>query len=214
MPDTRLLIFGGTFDPPHVAHTTLPPLVAQRLECPRILYVPAVINPLKTDQPNASPEQRLAMLGLALDNVVGAEIDTIELDRPPPSYTVDTLEALRRRLGPRTTLLLLIGSDQALAFHEWKDWPRILELATPSVMVRPPFDEATYQTRLGEIYSVEEAGRWMGWSVAVPPMDICANELRRRLASGGDVDGLIQPAVIAYIRRHGLYGSTAAGSAS
>ncbi|MHC4767024.1 MAG: nicotinate (nicotinamide) nucleotide adenylyltransferase [Planctomycetota bacterium] len=208
MPPQRLLIFGGAFDPPHVAHVALPPLVARRLGCGRILYVPAAISPLKTDAAATPATHRLAMLRLALDRVPEAEISSIELDRPGPSYTVDTLEALREQLEPNAELHLLIGSDQALVFEKWKRWQRILELATPAVMVRPPLDEAGYRTRLRETYSAESAARWLSWTAAVPYLDICATGLRRHLAEGRDVRGLLQPAVLAYIREHGLYGQS------
>ena len=200
----RVLIFGGTFDPPHLAHTALPPLVARRLGCGRILYIPAAANPLKTSSPPTAAEHRLAMLRLALARVPDAEISTVELDRPGPSYTVDTLQELRRRLGD-VEMSLLIGSDQALAFQKWKDWTRIIELATPAVMVRPPLDDDAFGRQLAETYPPREVARWLSWSTAVPQMDICATDLRERLESGGEVRGLLDPAVLAYIREHGLY---------
>ena len=143
---------------------------------------------------------------LALARVPHAEISHLELDRPGPSYTVDTLEALREELEPDTELHLLIGSDQALVFEKWKRWEHILDLATPAVMVRPPLDEAGYRRRLDEIYPARQARRWLEWTADVPYMDVCATGLRRRLTEGGDVRGLLQPAVLAYIRQHGLYG--------
>ena len=201
----RILIFGGTLDPPHLAHVTLPPLVARRLDCRRIVYVPAAASPLKTERNVTAARHRLAMLRLAVAQVPDAEISTIELDRPPPSYTVDTLTAMRRRFGSDAVLFLLIGSDQALTFHEWNEWQRILELAVPAVMVRAPLDQEEFRARLLAIHAPEEAQRWLDWSVAVPQMEICATELRRRLAGGEDVRGLIQPPVLAYIRRNRLY---------
>jgi nicotinate-nucleotide adenylyltransferase len=206
MPATRVLVFGGTFDPPHLAHTTLPPLVAGRLGCHRIIYIPAAANPLKTDQPVTEAHHRLAMLEFAVADVPGAEISTIELERPGPSYTIETLEALGRLLEEGTDLFMLIGSDQALSFHKWKDWQRILELATPAVMVRPPLDRDIFRQRLAERYDAAETARWLDHSVAVPQLDICASGLRERLESDGDVRGLLQPTVLAYIRKHGLYG--------
>ncbi len=206
MAATRLLVFGGTFDPPHLAHTTLPPLVAGRLGCHRIIYIPAAANPLKTLQPITDAHHRLAMLELAVADVPGAEISTIELDRPRPSYTIDTLEVLGRDMEGGTELVFLIGSDQALAFHDWKDWERILQLATPAVMVRPPLDRDSFRRRLEQRYDAAESARWLEHSVAVPQLDICASGLRQRLESGGDVRGLLQPTVLAYIREHGLYG--------
>ena len=203
--DTRTLVFGGTFDPPHTAHTTLPPLVAARLGCARIIYIPAAANPLKTDLDVTPAQHRLAMLELAVADVPGAEISTIELDRPGPSYMVDTLELLRRTVDD-TQLVLLIGSDQAMSFHDWKDWARIIGLATPAVMVRPPLDGATFRQQLAERYDPDEVERWLGYAVAVPQLDVGATTVRKRIASGGDVRGLLQPTVLAYIRQHHLYG--------
>ncbi len=205
--DDPILIFGGTFDPPHLAHTALPPLVARRLDCKRILYIPAAANPLKTDAPPTAVEHRLAMLRLALADVPDAEISTIELDRRGPSYMVETLQTLRKQLGSDIELRLLIGSDQALTFHRWKDWSRILDLATPAVMVRPPLDEQTFGAQLADACTADETRRWLNWSTPVPQMDICATDLRRRLAAGDDVRGLLSPDVLRYIRGHGLYES-------
>lgn len=207
MAETRLLVFGGSFDPPHRAHTALPPLAAEALGCRRILYVPAALNPLKADEPPTSARHRLAMLRLAIADLPAAEISTIELDRPGPSYAIDTLRALREAHGPGTELVLLIGSDQALQFRQWKDWPAILDLARPAVMVRPPLDEAAYRRNLVAAYTPEQAERWLTWTVDVPQMDICATEVRRRIAAGEETGEMLDPRVLEYIRLHGLYGS-------
>lgn len=202
---TSIIIFGGTFDPPHVAHTLLPPLVAERIGCERIIYVPAAVNPLKADETATDAEHRLAMLRLALAASPDAEICTDELERPGPSYTVDTLETLREAEGSETELRLLIGSDQALDFHRWKDWQRILDIATPVVMIRPPPDDRDYETRIRDTYPPDEAERWLSWTLELPQMDVCATEIRKRLADGEDVSDSIDPAVLRYIREHGLY---------
>ena len=202
----RTLVFGGTFDPPHTAHTTLPPLVAARLGCGRIIYIPAAANPLKTDLDVTPARHRLAMLKLAVADVPGAQISTIELDRPGPSYMIDTLRLLRPKADDDTRFVLLIGSDQAMSFHDWKDWARIIELATPAVMVRPPLDEAAFRRQLAERYDPDEVQRWLGYAVAVPQLDVGATTVRHRIASGDDVRGLVQPTVLAYIHEHGLYG--------
>ncbi len=205
MPSS-LLIFGGTFDPPHRAHTELPPVVSKRLGCDRILYIPAAINPLKGSEPPTAADHRLAMLRLAVAPVPNAEISTVELERCGPSYTVETLEALRNQVGEEVVLRLLLGSDLVLEFLRWHEPQRILELATPVVLLRPPSDKATFRKRLLEVYSSQEAEQWLSWVIAVVPMDVTASEIRHRLRAGQNVDGLLEPAVIEYIREHGLYG--------
>lgn len=209
----HILVFGGTFDPPHVAHAVLPPFVARQIGCGRILYVPAAVSPHKLDTPPTPDHHRIAMLLLALADVPEAQISSVELERGGPSYTVDTLRTLRGQYGADVTLRLLIGADQALAFHRWKDWEEILDLATPVVLMRPPLDRERFGAALHAAYDVDEAERWMAWTVDAPALDVSATEIRAALAEGrDDVEGLA-PAVLDYIRRHRLYRPTADSTA-
>jgi len=215
----RRLIFGGTFDPPHLAHTTLATLAAAQLECDEILFIPAAINPLKADHPPASNEHRLAMLRLAIADVPNANISTIELERPGPSYTVETLWALGDGLPRRwpklnagsrppptiTEQRLLIGCDQALNFHQWKDWQVVMMLATPIVMIRPPWTKESFTAELHSRFKPPEAERWLQRTLDLPLMDISSTEIRRRIKAGEPASGMLHPAVEAYISAHGLY---------
>jgi len=201
----RILLFGGTFDPPHRAHTELPALVAQRLHCERIIYIPAAQSPLKDDAPRSNDAHRLAMLELAIADVPGAEISTIELERGGTSYFIDTLTELRRPLGAGSEMRFLIGVDQALEFHHWKDWRAILDLATPAVILRPPWTKETLREALKREYDEDEAARWLHWLVDAPHREISATDIRRRLAGNEPVDDLLDPLVLGYIRTHRLY---------
>lgn len=205
-----MLIYGGSFDPPHVAHTTLPPLVADLLGCTRILYVPAAISPHKQDQSPANRHHRLAMLAIALADVPNADISTLEFDREGPSYTIDTLRQLRAMHSPSVRFRLLIGADQALSFHRWKDWSAIIELATPVVMLRPPLTEDVFRAQLIEQYGEDEATHWLDWTVPVPLIDASSTGIRADLAHGVTPTDVIDPAVVSYIRREGLYGAPSA----
>jgi len=202
---TSILIFGGTFDPPHRAHVELPRFVADRLACERIIYVPTSSNPLKEDSPTPA-RHRLAMLDLALVGQSHCTISTLEIDREGPSYTVDTLEALRERFGDHEIRFrLLMGADAAVSFCEWKSPERILELATPVVMLRPPYDRERFREELMKIHPKEEAERWLEWTIDCPKIDISASALREKLARAEDVSDAIDPLVMEYIREHGLY---------
>lgn len=220
----KILLFGGTFDPPHVAHSHLPALAAAQLGCDRIIYIPAAINPLKAATPPTAKEHRLAMLVLALEDVPNAAISSIELERAGPSYTIDTLRALKKALagpgdrqeskGQATDFHLLIGVDQALEFHRWKEWEQILKLATPAVMLRPPWTRESFAKELAAAYGPQEAARWLSWTLekGLPQMEVSATDLRGRLQRGEPVDGQLSPAVAAYIRANGLYSADAAKS--
>jgi nicotinate-nucleotide adenylyltransferase len=201
----RILLFGGTFDPPHLAHTRLPRIVADQVGCFCILYIPAAVSPFKLHDPTTEVEHRLAMLTLAVSDVPEAQISTLELDRTGPSYTCDTLEALQEEYGHGVSFRLLMGADHALQFYQWRNWPRILKLATPAVMLRPPVDEAVFSWQLRQTFGAEDARKWLGWLVRVPAMDISSSEIRRRLLAGEDTTGLLDPAVAQYIASHKLY---------
>jgi len=204
-PPQRILLFGGTFDPPHRAHVDLPVRVAEQLKCQRILYIPTGTSPFKTDAPPTSRRHRLAMLRLAIRYIPNAEISTVELDRRGVSYFIDTLRSLRERFMDDAELYFLIGCDQALEFHKWKDWREILAGATPAVMLRPPWNRESFRAALDEIYDAEEIARWMGWIVATPKLDVSSTDIRSRLASGGGTVELLDDEVARYIAEHKLY---------
>ncbi len=206
--EKRILIFGGTFDPPHLAHAKLPPIAAEALGCTRIVYIPAARNPLKTDAAPTSAAHRLAMLRRIVGPLPGAnaEIDTLELDRDGPSYTVDTLKIMRARFGEGSKLHLLIGADQALSFDKWRNWPRLLQLAEPAVMPRPPWPREKLIEEFKGRFDAAQVDDWIARIVEVPYMDISATDVRLQLECGGDLTDLLDPAVIEYIQQHHLYG--------
>ena len=200
-----LIVFGGSFDPPHLAHVQLPRQVLRQTGADLVAYVPAAAAPLKVAAQQSPAADRLAMLTAALADCDHALVLTDEIDRAAngePSYTVDTLEHLRGRLGKNVKLRLLIGVDQLAQFDRWKNAERILELADPLVMARPTC--ATDEL----ISSIRDADRRRWWArrlVAVEPMDVSSTDIRRRVARGEPIAELVPPAVEAYIRTHGLY---------
>lgn len=199
-----VLIFGGTFDPPHCAHVQLPRSAMQAAKAARVIYVPAARSPLKDIAPTPA-HHRLAMLRLALEGQPWASISTIELDRAQagePSYTIETLRELRKELGPQTPLRLLLGADQVLDFHRWKESHDIVRLAEPLVMLRPP---RTRQSLLAALASEGERQQWSARMLDLPQMDLSATEIRDRLVRGESIEGLVPPTVAAYIAAHSLY---------
>ncbi|MFW6058621.1 MAG: nicotinate (nicotinamide) nucleotide adenylyltransferase [Phycisphaeraceae bacterium] len=207
LEDARyILIFGGTFDPPHRAHVELPEIVRGRLGADCIAYVPAARSPHKLDQQPTDAAHRLAMLRLALEDQPRAVIVTDELDRAAqgddPSYTVETLQQLRERLGPEVRLRLLIGADQVPAFEKWKDPKRIIELAEPVVMLRPP---DTAESLLAALPDDAARRFWARRLMPVPALDVSATMVRQRVRAGEPIDDLVPEAVARYIAEQGLY---------
>ena len=200
----KVLVFGGSFDPPHHAHIQLPALVARQIGADVVAYVPAGRAPHKLDRQQTPSEHRLAMLKIALADREHCVVLTDELDRAEgePSYTVDTLAGLARRLAPGATMRLLVGADQLRIFESWREPDRIIELAEPVVMVRPP------DTRASLLASLPDDAARAAWAprlVDVPAMHISSTLIRQRVANGQPIDDLVPPAVAHYIAANALY---------
>ena len=202
---SRLIVFGGSFDPPHIGHVQLPAVAMKAAGADVVVYVPAARQPLKLDREQAPAVHRLAMLRLALRDVPHACVLTDELDRAgnqEPSYTVDTLRNLRHRLAPGAEMRLLIGSDQLRLFDQWRSHDQIVEIAEPLVMVRPPDNRESLLADLPEGF---DRTVWARRLIPMPVIDVNSTAIRNRIAQGVTVEGLIDPRVQRYISERGLY---------
>ncbi len=212
--DTLVLVFGGSFDPPTLAHVELPDAARRSLRALEVWYVPAGLQPHKLDRPAAPAHHRLAMLRLALDGLPWARVLEDELDRArlapeAPTYTIDTLRALRARTPPHVRLRLLMGADQLPAFPRWRDPAGVVALAEPVVLLRPP---ATRESILASLPQGLEAGEWAPRLIEGPSLAISSTQARQRALSGRTLTGFVAPAVERYIQTHGLYRGPGPGS--
>ena len=200
----RLLLFGGSFDPPTRAHIELPERVREGMGFDAVLYVPAKVSPFKTQAaPPAPAADRVAMLkrGLAGRGRAIVLLDEVEVPGESPSYTIATVRELRQRMRDDAELRLLLGADQPADFHKWKASEELMKLAEPVVMLRPPETTASVLERVPEA----EREAWARRLMDVPRMEISATDVRQRLAKGEPIDDLVPDAVAVYIREHGLY---------
>ncbi|MCH2154201.1 MAG: nicotinate (nicotinamide) nucleotide adenylyltransferase [Phycisphaerales bacterium] len=206
-----IIIFGGSFDPPTIAHRVLPLKAAEIIGAQRIIYVPAAISPHKLDTPPTDAAHRLAMLELVLHDASSVCIDQIELDREGPSYSIDTVRTLRKQFDSDVPLRLLIGDDQAVAFHRWKDWNAIIELAEPLVLPRLHESAEAFSAALEQeqIWSPGQIDDWCRWRLDLPIMEVQATIIRERLERGEAVDELVDADVLRYIHEYDLYNCTA-----
>ena len=193
----KLLIFGGTFDPPHVGHVTQAERVRQQLGFDVVVYLPTGRSPHKQGHQQTDAAIRLSMVRAAVADQPHAVVSDIELRRPTPSYTVDTLEALSQGLAPGASMRLLIGADQARVFDKWFQAERIAEWAEPVVMVRPPDTVAGLQDALPEV--------WRDRLVSIPEIDLSATEIRDRVRVKKSIQGLVPPGVAQIIQEQKLY---------
>jgi len=193
-------VLGGSFDPIHVGHVAAAEAVRELRGLERVYLVPAGRAPHKRGA-RASFEDRLEMARLAVRGRPGLEVLDLEGRRPGPSYTVDTLEELRR-LHPGDSCELLVGADMLADLPRWHRAGDVVEAALVVAFGRPA--EAADLAREG-FEAAFGAGRHV-W-VEIDPIAVSSSDLRRWLAAGDPVAGLLDPAVEAYIRAHGLYGT-------
>jgi len=193
----RLGILGGTFDPVHRGHLALAGAARAELGLDRVLFVPAGHPWRKADRPITSAEDRLAMLRLALEGEETFEIATLELEREGPSYTADTLEALRRD-RPNDELFFILGEDALVDLPSWARPGRILELAVLVVARRVGAQRKAVEGAARRLPGLLDRAVWL----KMPLVDVSATEIRERVRRGLAIGDLVPPSVEAYIQAH------------
>ena len=186
-----LAIFGGTFDPVHLGHLSVAWEASELLDA-EVRLMPASVPPHRPP-PSATAQQRVAMLHAALQGQSRLTLDTRELERSGPSYTIDTLIELRAEQGGRP-LVLLIGADAFAGLSSWHRWRELFEVAHIGVLSRPGVpavlpDELLQMTvgrHVDDAVALRgvPAGKLIG--LAVTPLEISATRIRELLASGRD----------------------------
>ena len=195
----RTAVLGGSFNPIHYGHLLLADDVAELLGLDRVLFVPASRPPHKPNADLAPAADRYAMVELAITGHSKFAVSDVEFRRPGPSYTVDTLEALRI---PRDELFLIVGSETFLDLLTWRSPRRVAELAQLAVV-----------PRVGSAFDLESAAvRKVAHEIGHEPMvvragslPISASDLRRRVREGRSIAYRLPEAVGAYIRANRLY---------
>lgn len=208
---TRRALFGGTFDPVHHGHLAAAVEVRDTLAIDDFRFLPAGVPPHR-DGTYADAAQRLAMLEQALSERDGFTIDERELDRPGPSYMVDTLASLRHEF-PEDALLLIVGQDALNGLDRWHEWRRLPELAHLVVMTRPgevPAYGAELARELEPRLTDDRAAlgrRRAGrvFPVVVTPRAISSTAVRAAVGDPEALRRLVPDAVAAHIEGAGLY---------
>ena len=191
----RLGVLGGTFDPPHLGHLLLAECAREALALDRVVFVPARVPPHKSGRRVTPAATRLALVRAALRGT-GFAVSTLELSRPGPSYTVDTLLALSRR-HPGAELFLVVGADSLLDLPHWREPGRIQELSSLAVAARPGV----------RVSRVPRAVRGRLTWLPNLPIGIASSDLRERVAQGRSIRFLVPDAVARLIARKRLYRS-------
>lgn len=206
-------LFGGTFDPIHYGHLRPVQALAKQVGLQKVLLLPNHVPPHRP-QPEASPSQRLEMVKLAIQGNPLFTIDTRELEKNSPSYTIETLTELRQEKGSTQPLAFIIGQDSLLSINTWHGWDKILDNCHLLVCSRPgyatQFTDPKMQAWLSQhktaqpekLRSTPHGYIFLG---DTPLINISATEIRQKLIAGDSCRDLIPEAVLQYIHQQGLY---------
>ena len=197
-------ILGGTFDPIHIGHLAIAEEARDALGLVRVLFVPTGVPVHKPGRPVSSAEDRVAMVAAAIADNPAFALSRAEVDRPGPSYAVDTLEALAaeiRARGGEPDLVFILSSEAYAGLPTWRRPERILELCRMAVVPRPGTDPVDPDAMARLVPGADRR------TIVIdgPRLAVSGSVLRARVAAGRSIRYLVPDAVIAYIGDHGLY---------
>ncbi|MDX6642171.1 MAG: nicotinate-nucleotide adenylyltransferase [Solirubrobacteraceae bacterium] len=196
---TRIGILGGTFNPPHFGHIACARAAADQLELDQVWLMPVAEPPHKRVEQDPGAEHRLALCRLAADEDERLSASALEVERGGPSYTVDTLAALRAD-RPHDELVFVAGGDMAMSLPAWREPSRVLELATFAVAEREDARREQIADRLSALTGTDRIAFF-----DMPRVDISSSLVRERVAAGEPVEDLLPAGVARYIDQRGLY---------
>jgi nicotinate-nucleotide adenylyltransferase len=199
-PHERIGLFGGTFDPPHIGHLILASEAQYQLELTRLLWTLTPEPPHKQDQPITPVEHRLAMVNLAIADNPSFELSRVELDRPGPHYTLDTINLVAEQ-NPQAEIVPVIGGD---SLHDLPTWHRpkdLLYAAHWIGVMRRPGESANLEALERELPGISSKVHY----VDAPLLEIASREIRSRIADGRPFRYYLPDPVYHYINQHQLY---------
>jgi nicotinate-nucleotide adenylyltransferase len=189
---TRLGIFGGTFDPVHNAHLAAAQAARDAARLDEVRFVVAAAPWQKEGAVVAPAEARYEMVVAAIDDIRGFTASRVEVDRPGPTYTIDTVEAFLAQEPGIEQIVLVVGGDVAARLDPWHRADELRALVEIAAVTRPGF-------------RLETPPGWRVQPVEMPPLDISSTDIRARVANGLPVDDLMPAAAVRVLRAYGLY---------
>jgi len=200
MPRTQIGLFGGTFDPPHLGHLILASEAFSQLDLDRLLWILTPKPPHKQDQVITSVEHRLAMVQLAIQDNPTFELSRIELDRPGPHYTLDTIELIAQQY-PDADITPIIGGDSLRDLPTWNRPQELIQACHWVGVMQRPGEKENLEVLERELPGISSKVHY----VDAPLLEIASREIRNRIADGKPFRYYLHPAVYEYIEKNHLY---------
>ncbi len=204
MAKRKIALFGGTFDPVHLGHTTVAADAAEHIGAEKIIFIPAKRSPLKGFLPKANDNHRLKMISLAIAEQKIFEVSDCELKKPAPSYTLETVRQFQDEYGSETLIHWLVGADSVDDLTYWYQIVELIDACIITTMYRAGCKAPNF-AKFEPLWGPQRIEKLRQNVIQTPLIDISSTEIRDRLAAGRDVTDMLTPSVADYIRKHGLY---------
>jgi len=206
MMKRNVILFGGTFDPIHNGHTRVAKAAAAKIGAAKVVFIPAKRSPHKQVFPVAGAEQRIEMISLAIEGSDTFCVSDVEVKRPEPSYTIDTVHAFKAKYGEDAQLYWLIGADMVADLAKWHRINELIDQCNLSVMLRGGFERPDLGG-VEEAFGHRRVEKLRQNVLLTPAIDISSTQIRRKVAAGQDFSDMVHSLVADYIEQKGLYRS-------
>lgn len=206
MSKRKIALFGGTFDPVHLGHTAVADDAAEQIDAEKIIFIPAKHSPLKRFFPEASDNDRLNMITLAIAGNKNFQLSDYELKKPGPSYTLETVRHFQTNYGSDTSIYWLAGADSVDDLPRWYRIVELFDACNLTIMYRAGCRPPDF-ARFTAIWGTQRIEKLQRNVIQTPLINISSTEIRNRLAAGQVVTDMLHPEVADYIRKHNLYNS-------
>ena len=206
MAKRKTILFGGTFDPIHIGHTTVAAEAGEYIGAKEIIIIPSKCSPLKETLPIASDDDRLKMIALSIADENNFKLSDYELKKPGPSYTLETIRWFQKEFGSDTSIYWLIGADSIDEMPHWYGIVELIDECNLSVMYRAGCEQPNF-AKFISLWGSERVEKLQRNVIKTSLIDISSTQIRNRLAAGGDAADMLHPSVADYIRKHDLYRS-------
>lgn len=218
MSSQRIGVLGGTFDPVHNGHLSVAGMVQEVFELDTVVFIPAYEPPHKQSIRLTPFTDRLAMLKQAVIDIPFFQVSAIEAGRLGPSYSIDTLQHLKKELSTSTELFFIIGSDAFAEIASWKSYVKLPEFAHFIVIARAPFIISKLDSMIQQLFPDYAFDRLLNcwrksdcpgcfYLVIIEPILVSSTEIRQRVRQGLDITSMVPPQVVSYIKANNLYGT-------
>jgi nicotinate-nucleotide adenylyltransferase len=204
MSQRKTALFGGTFDPIHKGHIDVARSAFDIIGADRLIFVPARRSALKRELPVASGSDRLHMTRLAIAGIERFEVSNRELQRPAPSYTIDTVRHFQQEFGPNTEIYWLLGADSMGELPRWHKIQELIDTCFLTCMYRAGYEPPDFSC-FADSLGAERVKKLRDNIIETPLIDISSTQIRARLAKGRGADDMLNSEVAEYIREKKLY---------